>query len=77
MHDDPTISRIRNVRHQISARYHHDVAQLIAHYVELEKRYHDRVIVHIPHNSDEEIPPEKTLVAEVIKESPQPLAGNF
>ncbi len=37
MSDDPTITRIRNARHKISEHYHHDVAQLIAHYGEIIK----------------------------------------
>jgi hypothetical protein len=44
MPDDPTITRIRTVRHNISESYNHDVGELIAHYQELEKLHKHRMI---------------------------------
>jgi hypothetical protein len=41
---DPVIDEIRAVRHSISARVKHDPAKLVAHYLELQKRYEDRLI---------------------------------
>jgi hypothetical protein len=41
---DPVIDEIREVRHQISARFDHDPARLVAHYMELQKQYQDRLI---------------------------------
>ena len=41
---DPTIARIRETRHQISERFGHDPQKLIAYYVELQKKYQDRVV---------------------------------
>lgn len=41
---DPVIAEIREVRHQISARFDHDPARLVAHYMELQKQYQDRLI---------------------------------
>jgi citrate synthase len=36
-HDDPTLDRIREVRHQISAEFGHDPRRLLDYYAELEK----------------------------------------
>ncbi|HEY5505780.1 MAG TPA: hypothetical protein VIK28_11530 [Sedimentisphaerales bacterium] len=38
MKDDPVISEIRRVRHEISARVGHDVRRLGEHYMELERK---------------------------------------
>jgi hypothetical protein len=38
MKDDPIISEIRRVRHQIAARVGHDVRRLGEHYMELERQ---------------------------------------
>lgn len=44
MNDDPTIARIRSVRHQISEQYQHDAQRLIDHYIEREKQHQSRFI---------------------------------
>ena len=41
---DPVIDEVREVRHRISARVDHDPARLVAYYIELQKRYRDRLI---------------------------------
>jgi len=41
---DPVIDEIREVRHRISARFDHDPARLVAHHMELQKQYQDRLI---------------------------------
>lgn len=41
---DPTIDRIRQVRHEISERFGHDPARLVAHYMELDKKFADRLL---------------------------------
>ena len=41
---DPVIDEVREVRHRISARVDHDPARLVAYYIELQKRYEDRLI---------------------------------
>ena len=41
---DPVIDEIREVRHRISARFDHDPAQMVAFYMEMQKRYQDRLI---------------------------------
>jgi hypothetical protein len=41
---DPVIDEIREVRHRISARFDHDPSRLVAYYMELQKRYQDRLI---------------------------------
>ena len=41
---DPVIDEIREIRHRISGRFDHDPARLVAHYMELQKQYQDRLI---------------------------------
>lgn len=41
---DPTIDRIREVRHQISERFGHDPEKVVAYYAELEKEYAGRFL---------------------------------
>lgn len=42
--EDPVIDEIREIRHRISASFDHDPSQLVAYYMELQKRYRDRLI---------------------------------
>ena len=44
MKDDPTIERIRKVRHKISEACHHDPGELVRYYVQLQKQYEDRLL---------------------------------
>ncbi len=44
MNSDPTITRIRTVRHHISEQYQHDAQRLIDHYIEREKLHQGRFI---------------------------------
>ena len=41
---DPVIDEIRSVRHNISARVDHDPERLVLYYMELQKRYQERLI---------------------------------
>lgn len=41
---DPTIERIRQVRHEISERFDHDPDKLVRHYMELDKQFADRLL---------------------------------
>ena len=41
---DPVIDEIREVRRRISARVDHEPARLVAYYIELQKRYEDRLV---------------------------------
>lgn len=41
---DPVIDEIREVRHRISERFDHDPSKLVAHYMELQEQYKDRLI---------------------------------
>ena len=41
--DDP-IEEIRELRRQISARFDHDPARLVAYYAQLQEQYRDRLI---------------------------------
>ena len=41
---DPVIDEIREVRHRISARFHHDPIQMVAFYMEMQKQYQDRLM---------------------------------
>ena len=43
-YNDPVIDEIRQVRHEISARFDHDPARLVAYYMELQKQHQDRLI---------------------------------
>lgn len=42
--NDPTIDRIRQIRHQVSAKFGHDAKKLIAHYKELQKKHPGRMV---------------------------------
>jgi hypothetical protein len=42
--NDPVIDEIRAIRHQISERCDHDPAKLVAYYIELQKKFADRMI---------------------------------
>ncbi len=41
---DPVIDEVREVRHQISARFDHDPERLVAYYMELQEQFRDRLI---------------------------------
>jgi hypothetical protein len=41
---DPVIDEIREVRHQISARFDHDPERLVAYYMEIQEQHRDRLI---------------------------------
>ena len=45
-HESP-LERIRRVRQEISEEFGHDPHRLVAHYMELQKQYSDR-LVHAP-----------------------------
>jgi len=38
MKDDPTIARIRQVRHKISERFGHDPKMIVEYYINLQKK---------------------------------------
>jgi hypothetical protein len=42
--DDPTITRIREARHRISQECEHDPQKIVEYYVELQKKYQERII---------------------------------
>ena len=42
--NDPVIDEIREIRHRISARFDHDPERLVGYYIELQRRYQDRLI---------------------------------
>ncbi len=41
---DPTIDEIRAIRRRISAEHGHDPAKLVAYYIELQKKFEDRLL---------------------------------
>jgi len=41
---DPVIEEIREVRHRISERFHHDPAQLVDYYMKLQEPFRERLI---------------------------------
>ena len=51
MKDDPTIQRIRDARHRISEKNQHDPRKVVQYYVELQKKYENRI------SSQEEMTP--------------------
>lgn len=52
---DPTLDRIRRVRHEISAECGHDPRKLVEYYIRLQEQHRDR-IVHTP----EPVSPDKS-----------------
>ncbi len=40
---DIAIERVREVRHRISAQFGHDTKRMIDHYIEIQKKYADRL----------------------------------
>ena len=50
--NDPTIDRIRQVRHQISAEFGHDPKKLVAFYADLEKGLSDRFLEDRPEKEE-------------------------
>jgi len=43
MNSEPTLTRIRKIRQRISEKYAHNPYKLVAHYMELQKQYQDRL----------------------------------
>lgn len=41
---DPTLDRIRQVRHEISAEFGHDPQRLVEYYMRLQERHGDRLV---------------------------------
>lgn len=41
---DPTIERIRKIRHEISQQCDHDTRKLLEYYMKYQKKYKDRLI---------------------------------
>ena len=46
--NDPIIERIREARHQISEEHAHDPEDVVAYYIELQKRYSQRLLESSP-----------------------------
>ncbi len=44
MKDDPAIAKIREVRHRISAEHDHDPRKVVDYYIEMQKKYQDRLV---------------------------------
>ena len=42
--DDPTIERIRETRHRISEEHNHDPEKIVQYYLELQKKYQERLL---------------------------------
>lgn len=43
MNNEPTLTRIRKARQRISEKYEHNPYKLVEHYIELQKKYQDRL----------------------------------
>jgi len=50
--NDPTLDRIRQVRHQVSAEFGHDPKRLIAYYASLEKDLPGRFLEERPEKEE-------------------------
>ena len=48
MKSDPAIDHVRQVRHEISARFNHDPRKLTAYYMERQKRHAGRLVYSNP-----------------------------
>ncbi len=44
MRTDPTVARIRKIRHEISEECGHDVRTMIEYYMKYQQKYADRLI---------------------------------
>jgi hypothetical protein len=55
-HSDPVIEEIREIRHNISARFGHDPERLVAHYAELQERYRERLVRTVPISEQTDTP---------------------
>ena len=44
MNSEPTLIRIQKARQRISAKCGHDPEKLVEHYIELQKKYQDRLV---------------------------------
>jgi hypothetical protein len=55
-HSDPVIDEIREIRHNISARFDHDPERLVAHYAELQERYQERLVRTVPTTEQTDAP---------------------
>lgn len=47
MKPDPTIDEIRRVRHEISAKFDHDIGRLVEYYMKLQDEEQDREAVEL------------------------------
>ena len=52
--NDRVIDEIREIRHHVSERFGHDPEKIVAHYVQLQERYKDRLIGAIKRADDSE-----------------------
>ena len=44
MMNEPTLTRIRQARQRISAKYGHDPYKLVAHYIEYQKQFQHKLV---------------------------------
>jgi hypothetical protein len=44
MRTDPTIERIRKIRHEISEECNHDTRKIVEYYIEYQQKYADRLM---------------------------------
>lgn len=54
MKDDPTITRIRQVRHAISEKCGHDPKKIVEYYIDLQKTHRERFTTLLRSNNLEE-----------------------
>ena len=53
--DDPTIERIRETRHRISEAHNHDPQKIVEYYLELQKKYKQRLLADMDETHSEPV----------------------
>lgn len=43
-YDNPVVEEIREIRRRLSARFDHDLSRYVAHLIEMEDEYRDRLV---------------------------------
>ncbi len=59
--NDSTIDEIRKIRHQISQRFNNDPKKVIEYYIQLQKKYRNRLI-NLAEMTEKDVPEKLTQV---------------
>jgi len=66
MKPDPTIERIRQIRHQISEECGHDPQQLLEYYLKYQQQYADRLVSFPTLNPHKIVSKEEQIIASAV-----------